>query len=362
MSTVPLCFTRAEALAHGWSARRLDAAVRDGRLERIVPGLFADARAWTEMPPWDRHRAIARTASRTTPDAIISHASAAALLGLPMPPHPPQRATLTLLDDARTSREDSWRHFHRGATPPEQIWIRSGTPYLVPARTVVDCLRDLRPGDALAVVDAALRRGIVTPSGLRAMREHQRRWPGIAVADEVLALADDRRESWLESVSAWSFHRQGLPPGVPQVVVLDERGRFVARTDVGWPEEGVVGEADGRGKYLADARPEEPLDELAARRVVAKGVREDRLRDLGLGVVRWETTDALSTDDRLEVRWRAAAERARPDLFRGRLVCSCCHRDLTDCASATRQGRFRAPGGGGCAISRGRGQPKRPLM
>ncbi|QIM21991.1 hypothetical protein G7075_14020 [Phycicoccus sp. HDW14] len=340
--TPPPPFTRTEALVAGWTERRLDGAVGRGELTRIAAGLYAPTADWEPLRPWERHLALARTAARVTPDAIISHTSHAAILGLPMPPTPPQRATMTLLDDSRTSRDDAWRRFHRGRTPPSHVWIRGGTPYLLPVRTVVDCLRDLPPGDALAVVDGALRRGTVTASVLRTMREHQRRWPGIAAADAILSLADGRRESWLESVSAWRFHRLGLPRGVPQVVVLDERGRFVARTDVGWAEHGVVGEADGRGKYLADAPPGQPTDEVAARRVIAQGVRETRMRDLGLEVVRWDTGDALASDDRLDVRWRAAVERARPHLFRGRLVCSCCHRDLTDCPEPTWQGRRSA--------------------
>lgn len=332
-------FTRAEALAAGWTERRLDGAVGRGDLTRLVPGLYAPTAVWEPLRPWERHLALARTAARVTPDAIVSHASGAALLGLPMPPTPLQRATMTLLDDTRTSRDDAWRRFHRGSTPPPHVWIRGGTPHLVPARTVVDCLRELSPGDALAVVDGALRRGLVTVAALRRIREHERRWPGIAVADALLALADGRRESWLESVSAWAFHECGLPTGVPQVVVLDAAGCFVARTDVGWAEQGVVGEADGRGKYLADAPPDEPADEVAARRVVAQGVRESRIRDLGLEVVRWDTVDAVSRHDDLRTRWAGAVERARPDRFRGRLVCSCCHRDLTDCPEPTRQGR-----------------------
>lgn len=338
METPPPPFTRNEALAAGWTGRRLDAALRSCALTRVFAGLYAPAAAWEELRPWERHLALARTASRVTPDAIVSHASAAALLGLPMPPTPPQRATMTLLDDTRTSSADSWRQFHRGATPASHVWIQGRTPHLVPARTVIDCLRELPPGDALAVVDGALRRGLVTVPALRRIREHERRWPGIAVADALLELADGRRENWLESFSAWAFHECGLPPGVPQVVVLDGAGCFVARTDVGWAEQGVVGEADGRGKYLADAPPEDPADVVAARRVVAQGVRESRIRDLGLEVVRWDAVDAVSRRDDLRTRWAAAVERARPDRFRGRLVCSCCRRDLTDCRYPTSKG------------------------
>ncbi len=335
-------FTRSEALASGWTPRRLDGALARGRLVRIAAGVYAAAEAWRQAAPWERHRALAEAASRLTPDAIVSHASAAALLGLPMPPTPPDRATMTVLDDSRTSRTDTWRRFHRGATPAEHVWIRGGRPYLVPARTVLDCARELDPADALAVADAALRRGLVTRSNLRAMREHQRRWPGIAVADALLELADGRRETWLESASAWVFHALDLPVGVPQVVVRDLRGRFLGRVDVGWAAEGVVGEADGRGKYLSDVRPDETLEEAAARAVVAQGVRESRLRDTGLEVVRWDTGDALRRRAELGQRWRDAAARARPGAVRAVLECSCCRRHLTDCSAATSRPSRRA--------------------
>ena len=306
-SDLPQPFLRAEALAHDVSSRRIDNALLRGDLDRIAPGVYAVSSQWTPLEPWKRHLALARAAVRTTPDAIVSHASAAALLGLPMPPKPPERATMTVLDDGRTSEDDGWRRFHRGRTPPEQIVIDEGNPYLVPARTVVDCMREMRPGDALAVLDAAIRAGLVTGSELTAMRRHQRRWPGI-----------------------------------PQVVVSDSLGRFVARVDVLWQELGVVGEADGRGKYLTDTTDgSQPSDEEAARAVVAQAIRESRVRDLGLEVVRWDPPD-LGQPLGLLGRFHAAVARARPELVTARFTCSCCRRPLTDCGSPTRIAGLRA--------------------
>ena len=341
-SDLPQPFLRAEALAHDVSSRRIDSALSRGDLDRIAPGVYAVSSQWTLLQPWERHLALARAAVRTTPDAIVSHASAAALLGLPMPPKPPERATMTLLDDGRTSEDDGWRRFHRGRTPPDQIVIDEGHPYLVPARTVVDCMREMRPGDALAVLDAAIRAGLVTGSDLTAMRRHQRRWPGIAAADRLLRLGDGRRESWFESTSAWVMSAWDLPPGIPQVVVSDSTGRFVARVDVLWPELGVVGEADGRGKYLIDSTGgSQPSDEVAARAVVAQAIRENRVRDLGLEVVRWDPPD-LGDPLGLLGRFHAAVARARPELVTARFTCSCCRRPLTDCGSPTRIAGLRA--------------------
>ena len=337
---LPQPFLRSEALTHGSSSRRIDLALRRGELTRVAAGVYAVTTSWSRLP-WERHLALARAAVRCTPDAIVSHSSAAALLGLPMPPRPPERATMTLLDDRRTSEDDGWRLFHRGRTPPEQIVLDEARPYLIPSRTVVDCMREMRPGDALAVLDAALRSGMATGVDLVKMRRHQRRWPGIAAADQILRIGDGRRESWFESTSAWVMCAWGVPPGIPQVVVTDSSGRFVGRVDSLWPELGVVGEADGRGKYLPDVPGDGALDEVAAQAVIAQSVRETRLRDLGLEVVRWDPRD-LATPLTVVERFHAATRRARPGLVTARYRCSCCRRPLTDCGSPTRIAGLRA--------------------
>ena len=334
-AALPQPFVRAEALAHGASRRRVDLALGKGELTRIAAGVYAVTDCWAPLPPWERHVALARAAVRTTPDAIVSHTSAAALLDLPMPPNPPERATMTLLDDRRTSEDDGWRRFHRGRTPAEHVLIDGGHPYLVPTRTVVDCMREMHPGDALAVLDAALRGGLVVGPEVVRMRRHQRRWPGIAAADHIMQLGDGRRESWFESKSAWVMADWGLPRGIPQVVVTDHSGRFVGRVDVLWPELGVVGEADGLGKYLLGGRPGEPAEEAMARALAAQAVRETRLRDLALEVVRWGPAD-LFTPLAVGERFHAAVARARPEVVTARYTCSCCGRPLTDCGSPTR--------------------------
>lgn len=331
---LPQPFTRTEAMAVGVSERRLGLALGRGDLVRIAPGVYARAANWTDAAPWERHRALAVTARRVTPDAILSHTSAGALLSLPMPPRPPPRATMTVLDDVRTSSSDNWRDFHRGATPPAQIVIREGLPELVAARTVMDSLRILRARDGLALLDGALRRGLVRPRELRAMRAHQRQWPGVTRFDTLVPLADCRRESWLESASTWTMASWAFPLPTPQVVVLDPEERFVARVDALWAARGVVGEADGTTKYVRGASG--ALDpEAVARNAAAQLWREDRLRDLGLGVVRWGTTDL---DEPLVLRERVvrALDRGDPARVVARFRCSCCRRPLTDCPEPTR--------------------------
>jgi len=340
---LPQPFGRSESTAAGFHVRRVERATESGHLTRIAPSLYAVRSAWEQLPPWVRHAQLARAAVRLTPEAMVSHLSLAVLMGLPHPAYTVSKVSMTLLDDRRTSRADEWRQFHRGHTPPGQVVVARRRAHLTPTRTVVDCARDLHPRDALAIMDAALGRALTTRPQLQEMRRHQRQWPGIAVVDTLLRLTDPRRENWLESASAWALHSHGLPCGIPQVTVLDRAGRFVARADALWPELGLVGEADGRGKYElgADGSVDSDLGATMRRNLHAERLRENRLRDLGLDVMRWDTGDALS-GTLLADRFCAARERADPGRVTARFLCGCCRRDLTDCARATRIGRLGA--------------------
>jgi hypothetical protein len=242
---------------------------------------------------------------------------------------------MTLRDDDRTSRAKAWVQFHRGETPPAHIQV-SDVRLTTPARTVIDCFREERFPDGLAIADGAVRQGLVTVTELVEMRHHERRWPGVAKAARGIPVIDGRRESWLESYSAGVFVQRKIPPGVPQVIVLDWAGEFVARVDAAWPERGMVGEADGRGKYLgefADGFGREPED--VARRVIAAAQRETRLRDLGLQVVRWDTAEIVSRPDRVVRRWQHAEWAADPGRVRAQFVCVCHRTALTDCPQST---------------------------
>ena len=167
--------------------------------------------------------------------------------------------------------------------------IRHGIPGFVAARVVLDCCREVHPRDSLAIADGALRSGLATLEDVFGMRQHQRRWPRVSRSNEVLLLADGRRESWLESASAWSMAGWGLPTAIPQVNVFTPDGEFVGRPDALWPELGIAGEADGVEKYLLGG-----ADEESVRRVLAReGVRQKAMESLGLAFVRWTPRDAI---------------------------------------------------------------------
>ena len=124
----------------------------------------------------------------------------------------------------------------------------------------------------------------------------------------------------------------GLPTPIPQVDVSDRAtGEFIGRVDLLWRALRVVGEADGRGKYRGEFDGD-TSERAVADRLIAADVRADRLREVGLGVVRWGTRD-LRAPLALVQRIRHAEPRGPS---RADLSCATCGNALDDCSCAPR--------------------------
>jgi AbiEi antitoxin C-terminal domain len=184
--------------------------------------------------------------------------------------------------------------------PTDHVVADPEAPTTTPARTAVDlavhAAGDERV-DVLAVLDAVLYNGLATKAQLHEIAKLFEGWPGAARARALVDLADERAESPLESRSRAFFAATGLPIPEAQVELLDERGRFVGRVDFFWREQRTVGEADGRLKYAS------------VEVLYREKQREDRLRELGLKVVRWDATDLRHNPTATAARIRAAFAR-----------------------------------------------------
>ena len=67
-------------------------------------------------------------------------------------------------------------------------------------------------------------------------------------------------------------------------------GRFLGRSDFGWPDLGVLGEFDGKAKYGELLRkPGQTAEQV----LIAEKLREDRMRELGWVVIRWMWQDLI---------------------------------------------------------------------
>ncbi len=154
------------------------------------------------------------------------------------------------------------------------------------SRTVLDLARTLPWEQAVAAGDRALALGL-TRAELSDALQRMRGWPGIGSARRTVDFLDLRSESAGESVSRVRICEAGLPAPTLQLVILDSRGRFVARVDFGWEERRTLGEFDGKAKYSELLKPGQTSRDA----MLAEKQREDQLRDLGWQVVRWTWAD-----------------------------------------------------------------------
>lgn len=141
------------------------------------------------------------------------------------------------------------------------------------------------------VADGALHSGRLLPAELAEALVRAAHRRGTPAARRAGAFADGASESVGECRSRVAVHRAGLPAPALQWQVQGVRG-LLGRVDFGWEELRTVGEFDGRSKYGRLLQP----GQTAGGAVVAEKIREDRLRDEGLRVVRW-TWDELDRFD-----------------------------------------------------------------
>lgn len=313
---LPQPFLASEAKAAGLGTSALSGAIRRRHVIKVAPSLYAVREPWLELTARDVHQALTRPAQLLVARSVVSHASAAVLHGFPAPQGPLGKVSLTVTKTSRTSYPDDWRRVLHGALPDEHVTEVDGIPVTTATRTVIDCFRQHRLRNALAIVDGALRAGATSAEALTQMRAYQKRWPGITLADEGLALADGRRESWLESASVAVASRRGFSVPESQVHLHTLEGEFVARVDMLWRAEGVVGECDGQGKYQGEFAVGEWTAEDAASIMVAERERERGIEQLGFAVARWGTSDLRNYGDGMVGQLQAARRRAAPSRIR----------------------------------------------
>ncbi len=240
--------TRAGLLAAGASRRGVAGAVEDGRLRRVRRGVYTVYTAG--LADGIAHVGGAAIALR----AVVSHDSAATLWGLELAHLPSQCVTVP-------------RNRSRGSFPGVTVRradlaetaVRDGLRVTSALQTVLDCAATLTLAQAVVVADSALRAGLVTSDELRSAAARAR-GPGAPAVRRVVALADDRCGSVLESLLRVLLTEAGLAPTCSQWTVRDAEGRFVARVDFAYPGARLLVEADGfefhseRADYRQDRR------------------------------------------------------------------------------------------------------------
>lgn len=227
-------------------------------------------------------------------NAVASHHSAATLHRLALLKSPPAGiVTLTLPPQDRRERAGPRDVvFHAARLPPEQVTRLYNLPLTTAARTVVDLARTLPFTDGVVVADSVLSQEKAARPELLAVLRTCTNWPGVQRARRVVAFADERAESPLESAARVVFDQSGLE--APDLQVTVRTRNAAARVDFLWREQKVIAEADGLAKYNGK-------DDL-----IAQFARDRQLRDAGYRVVHFTWRELFETPGVVVARIRAA--------------------------------------------------------
>ena len=208
--------------------KELEIRVRKGGLIRIRRGVYA-----MTVPATAERLAALDLSSGARIVACMQ--TAAAMYGFDTEPD----RRLHVLDPGIRMRPSSDVMVHqRLGAPLKTIQGRLAT---APAWTAVEVARTLRRPRALATLDAALHVGACTVVELDAAAREQKGRRGIVRVRELLAHADGRAESPMESEARLVFIDGGLPLPELQYEIVDGCGDLW-RADFAWPDAMVVAE------------------------------------------------------------------------------------------------------------------------
>lgn len=242
--------TRAQVLAAGVPPSLLRRRLATGAWEPLLRGSYL-LDPHREGGPLQR--SWARAAVLTVPGAVLGMGTAAALHGLD---GVPRRGAVDVLVDREVTSQRGRLRPHRFAVAPAHVVDLAGLPTTSVVRTLADLVPRLERPDALAVLDCALRLGLVDAVGLADAERLARCRPWARGAADLWSWADGRAETPIESRARLRCLDQGLVPDGLQVEVRDEHGHLLARGDMtfrrarpGAPV--AVLEADGRGPHDA---------------------------------------------------------------------------------------------------------------
>ncbi|CAM3959127.1 hypothetical protein [Smaragdicoccus niigatensis] len=279
---MPELFRRKDILARGFTDSEIRTNRNADQWSRLAAGVYAESSKLADLSDVERHRlaVIARTA-RLSEQAVVSHQSAAVMLGATL-----WNTDLRTIHVTRNrqsgGRIKSGLIVHNAAI--DQGVSVDGVLVTTPARTIVDLARTLPLGSALVCGDNLARTYGVSRSDLIAEVDAAKGCKGAAAARRAITLIEPRAESAGESLSREQFHLlDDLPDS--QGDVFDEHGRFVGRCD--FYDDAWIGEFDGKTKYTKYAKPGQSVADV----VIAEKRREDAFRDLGFRVSRWVWDD-----------------------------------------------------------------------
>ena len=176
-------------------------------------------------------------------DAAYSHATAAALLDVPI--DAPRRPHVALTP-RRVLPQHAAFVVHARRLEADDLVDRDGLRLTSGSQTFLDLAAPLWSPDLVAVGDALLRAGHMTAGSLQDRLARGHRVRGVVRARTCAPLLSPLSMSRPESLMRYWLLTSDLPDPLPQVPVQDRGGRVVAHGDLGYPEWKVLLEYEGR--------------------------------------------------------------------------------------------------------------------
>ena len=297
----PTPFTLAHVAPLGVTAAMIRRAEQSGALTRLTHGVHIA----TDAIPADataQHIQLALAVQVRNPNAIASHHTAALAWGLDLADERAAAAAKPSFiaptgSPVRSRSGDEFTIVPRDLPVQHRVEHPSGLRVTTRHRTAVDVAATLALPEALITLDSAVRMDLHEQVGERrlraaygdARRMAEAHLPLLEAArfaatlrtrrhlDDIVTLADPRRESANESLSFGHMVAAGLPIPDLQVRIATPEGEYFP--DFLWAEAMVIGEADGAVKYTSrDA-------------LVREKLRQEVLEQMGFRVVRWMYDD-----------------------------------------------------------------------
>ncbi|RLP92705.1 hypothetical protein EAD98_20765 [Micromonospora sp. CV4] len=180
------------------------------------------------------------------------------------------------------------------------VRLVNGIAATTPQWTVAEIILREQRYPAVAVLDSALNRGLLTAECLSMIRTLIRGRRGAVAARGYLTEADGRAQSPLETRTRLRCVDGRVPPDVLQLEVRDGDGYLLGIGDLGWRAPRLIAEADGRDAHGTPAA------------AFADRHRQNRLVNAGWTVLRFTWADTLQPDYiPWTVRQALAAARSR---------------------------------------------------
>lgn len=226
--------TRSQLRAAGFSRRAIGHRLHIGRLREHLRGVYLVGRPSVEPLGLETAAVLYFDG-----DAVLSHASSAALWGIV--DGSPAEVHVTLI--GRDCRSRPGLRVHRVTRLARaDLRAREGLPLTSPARTLVDLAAELATGDLERAIAEARVRRLLRAGELERALERAPHHKGVA---RVRALVNSERDPALTRSTAERHILKLIRDArLPEPIV---NGRFLGVTpDLRWPREKLVVEFDGR--------------------------------------------------------------------------------------------------------------------